>query len=460
MFWMATLNPGKKRGRRKKLTPWQQMVKRHGGVMQAVRAKRRGKRTGKRKVGGRRRRKLSAWNLMVKKYGGVKGAVKARKSLRHRHTHKFGWNAKSAMKRSRSRRRRGGKRHGRRSIMARSRTRRKSRRVRRNAWHGAPRKHRAAALKGWRKRRKSGRVHGRRHRKGGRRRRVSQVTAMRRWAASLGSGGFKRNGRRKRKYRRNSVVPVSWNPRRRRARSRRKYRRNGVLPISWNPRRRRARLSYRRNGVLPISWNPVAAIGSAPAAILGQLKEFINPTFWIETGIPTVAGFGLSKSLGNKLYDFASGYIPVPAQVAPYARIASQALAGSALAYGVKRFGGAVTPRAAKIAQGIWLGTVVNVAFSFLQLVLPTQVKDFVGLSGVGDSLNSRMRDAIRAKVNGNMNGMGRFGTYLKASNMIPQRGNVGEYVTENALRAQGGYAPGPTASIADLDVGNPGPSF
>ena len=41
-FWLATLNPGKtrrKRGKRRtKLTAWQRAVKRHGGVMQAVKA--------------------------------------------------------------------------------------------------------------------------------------------------------------------------------------------------------------------------------------------------------------------------------------------------------------------------------------------------------------------------------------------------------------------------------------
>ena len=45
-FWNAVLNPGRKRkkrrgsGRRRRLSAWQKMVKRHGGVQGALKARR------------------------------------------------------------------------------------------------------------------------------------------------------------------------------------------------------------------------------------------------------------------------------------------------------------------------------------------------------------------------------------------------------------------------------------
>lgn len=450
MFWMATLNPGGKTRRRRKLTPWQRMVKRHGGVQGALKARRAGKR-GHRKG---RRRKLSAWNRMVKKYGGVKAAVKARRKLRHRHTRKFGWNANSATKRGRRSRRRGGK-VGRRNVMRRT---RRARRTRRNAWHGAPRKHRAAALKGWRKRRKSGRVRVKRHRRGGRRRRTSKIALMRAWARSLVG---RRNPRRRRKYKKNSVVPVSWNGRRRR----RKYRRNAVLSTSWNGRRRRR--SYRRNSVLSTSWNPANIAGGlmqAPGQILSRLGEFVDIGFWTETGIPVVGGFVLSRTLGAKVYGFISEKITLPTAVAPFLRIASDAVSGAALSWAVGRF--LPIGNKAKIAQGIWLGTVVNVAYSVLKEVLPSGVKDAIGLSGLGQNsdLSSKMRDAVARRVEAELSGYGMsayltqresrldgMGAYLTQRALQDQ--GVGEFVTDRQLRSQNDYGPTPSGDLRDYDV-------
>ncbi len=419
-FWLAALNPGPKksrsrRGKRRTLTAWQKAVKRHGGVMQAVKARRKRSRRG-----GKRRRNpfltttLTSGGALVGMNGGRKRRIKRNKTRRS-----------VSLRVSRSRRSR--KASSRRSQMA-----RKTRRRRMPS------------------RGRGGRFVSRR------------------------SGGHRR--RKSRRTRRNPVLPISWNgPRRRRkSRSRRRSRRNPLFlsrsgfkarkhkgyrrlrmrrssprhwhnnPIAANPRRRRSRRSYRRNPVLPISWNPARALGlgGAPGEVLGRLGSFIDVKFWTETGVPAAAGFFGSKAAGGFVLDMVGKVWVPPANMAPYLKMACDALAGSGIAYALGRF------YSKQAADSFWLGTVVNVAHSVLkQLFGDTEIAKKIGLSGLGDDIAERMKEAIAQRVNGALNGYG-MGSYLRTTNM---RG-MNEYVTERDLRGRPSFSATPGSDLRDYD--------
>jgi len=432
MFWMATINPGgrTRRGRRRKLSAWQRMVKQAGGVQAAVKLRRRLRRGRKAKVGHRRAarrvRRLTDWQRMVKKCGGIHAALKEMRKQKRRSA---GTRRGSLRRRPRTK--------ARRSSMARTRRRRlpprgrggkfRSRRGRRrNPWFGHPRAHRRAALKGWRGRRRrhtGGRV---RHRRGGRRRGSRQIALMRMWAKTLGA----RRGR------------IGANPRRRR-----RYRRNAVVPVSWNPRRRR---SYRRNSVLPyFAMNPGGIVGE----ITGKLSKFIDVNFWIETGVPAVGGFVGSKFLGAIIYDNLGKKLTdaVGAAAEPFVRAAGNAVAGAVLAMGVGKI-----LKKPKMADGIWLGTVVSVAHDLLRAILPASIKSAIGMSGLGEDVSSRMREAVARRVEAEMaglNGTNGMGTFLTQREMEPQMSGLNEFITDTELRRQNGYSASPAGDLRDFDV-------
>ena len=420
-FWLATLNPGGKtrRGRKRRtLTAWQRAVKKHGGVMQAVKARRAGKR---KRRGGRRRRNPFLTTV------GASGA-------------------KVLMNATRKRKRRRSKIRTRRSAVSRRSLRSRSRRA------SSSRRSKMA--------RKT------------RRRRLSRGRGGR--FVSRRSRGSRRRGRR---TRRNPVLPISWNPKRKRRRSRRRrnplflsrkgfssrkhkgYRRLRIrrsAPRHWhnNPRRRRSSRRYRNNPVLPISWNPARALGlgGAPGAILGKLGSFVDMKFWTEIGVPAASGFFGSKAVGGLLLETATKFgLPIPATAQPYAKMAADALGGATLAYVVSRFYNS------KAGDSVWLGTIVNVAHALLkQLIGGTDIAKKIGLDGLGDDLAQRMKDEIARRVQNNLNGMG---AYFRSTN-IPVRNGMGEYVTYPALRQRPSFAPTPGADLKDYDVTNQDTSF
>ena len=288
------------------------------------------------------------------------------------------------------------------------------------------------------------------------------------------SGGRRR---RRRSYRRNPVLPISWNPRRRRRRRSRRNplfrsRRSGRFkgrapgrrlhrrrrsPHYWhnqgvtggflnNGRRRRRR--YRRNSVLPISWNPLAATrGGAVGQVLGRVKSFISVPFWTETGVPAAVGFFGSKAIGTFIIDMTNKAVTIPAVAVPFAKMAANALGGAGLAYLVGRFYNK------KAGDAVWLGTVVNVAHTMLkQLLGGTAVAKAIGLEGLGDDLERAMREQIAARVQNSLNGMG---SYLRTTNLMTGSGRLAEYVNTSALQARPGYAPGPGADLRDYDIAN-----
>lgn len=430
-FWLATLNPGRKvrRGRRRKLTAWQRAVKKHGGVMQAVRAMRKGKR---KRVRSRSRRRRNPF-LTAGGAAGAKVLMNARRRPRRR---------------------------------------RKIRTRRSAVLRGSPR--------------------SRSRRASSRRSKMARKTRRRRHRMpSRGRGGrfvSRRTRGRRRRTRRNPVLPISWNPRRRRRRSRRnplfRSRRTGKFrgrppgrrlhrrrrsPRYWhnafqaNPKRRRSRRRYRRNSVLPISWNPGGLLslrGSGPVgSVLGRVTKFVDVKFWTEDGIPAATGFFASKAGGalvmegiNKLASTVGFSIPSVAQ--PYAKMAADAVAGAGLAWLADRFVGK------RQGDMVWMGTVVNVAYSMLKALLgDTEIGRKIGLSGLGDDLTARMKDAIAARVAANLRGLNGMGAYLTQNDLRPQMG-LNEYVTENALRMRATYAPTPGASLKDYDPTNQENSF
>lgn len=184
--------------------------------------------------------------------------------------------------------------------------------------------------------------------------------------------------------------------------------------------------------------------------VLGRVKTFIDVRFWTETGVPAAVGFFGSKAAGNFIYNNLPNAVltAVPA-AQPYIRILSDAIGGAGLAYLTGRFMGK------KQGDALWLGTVVNVAYSLLKNLLGgTGIAATIGLDGLGDDLADRMRGEIARRVQasisgGRLNGMG---SYLRTTNVD---GRLSEYVTEGALRSSSAYSPG--NALGDENMESPG---
>lgn len=418
-FWLATLNPGKKsrRGRRRrKLSAWQRAVKKHGGVMQAVRARRAAKRGRGRKrrnpfltAGAARVATVAANAVRRRRKHSKRGSAVLRRSLRGR-SRRTARRYQMARKTRRSRRRRTPPRgRGGRFLSRRSRGRR---RTRRNPLLGLA-------------------ANPRRRRR--RRARRNPLFLSRRGFSGRRHRGFRQMHRRRRR-------PHYWH--------------NSVLPVSWNPRRRKShRRRYRRNSVLPVSWNPAALAiggrGGVMAATVGRLKTFVDVKFWTETGIPAATGFFGSKAIGGMIVTQVNKVEAIskmiPSAAAPFVRMAADAMGGGLLAWATSRF------YSRKAGDAVWLGCIVNVAHTLLKQFLGnTAFGRSIGLSGLGDDLADRMRDAVAQRVQNDLRGLGNgLGTYLTA----PQT-RLGEYVTEGQLRTGSEYSPG-GGGLREYDVRN-----
>lgn len=418
-MWLATLNPGRtaRRGRRKRrtLSAWQRLVKKAGGVMQAVKLRRKLK-SGKKSRRGRRKFRRNSFLTTTLSSGGAHVLMNASRKRRRRKIR----SRRSAVSR-RSRRGRSRRAAARRSKMA-----RKTRR----------RRHRRTPPRG----------------RGGR------------FKSSRSS-----HRRRRRRTRRNPVLPISWNPtrRRRRRRSRRNplflsrrgfsgrkhrgYRRlhrRRHAPRTWHNNPRRRRRSYRNNPVLPISWNPGGIMSSSGPLgdVLGRAKAFIDVKFWTETGLPSAVGFFGSKAAGGFIYNQLPNALlqNIPSAAFPYVRMATDALGGSLLAYLVSRFIGK------KQGDSVFVGTVVNVAYSALKALLGgTDIARTIGLDGLGDDLADRMKAEIANRVQASINGgrLNGMGSYLRQT-------NLNEYVTEGAMRLNNAFSPGNALGDENIEGG------
>ncbi len=403
MFLLATLNPASRRTKRRRA--------RHKTGCACVICGHRAKRTR-----GRGRRRLSAWQRMVKKHGGVMQAL----AVRRRGGKVSRKSRRSSTKRGTSLRRR--PRRSKKEVKTMART--------------ARRRRRRTPPRG-----RGGRFMSRRRRAGGRRRR--------RVAANTWFGQPRRHRKAARLgYRRRRRHSFADNPPRRR-RGRRHYRRNSVVPVSWNPRRRRRR-GYRRNAVLPyFAMNPAKALGlgGAPGAILGRVQSFLGIGFWTETALPATAGFLGTKVVGKAISTFLGGILKTDeASMAGKAvKIGSQALAASALSFLVSRFLGQ------KRGQAVFIGGVVSVAHAVLMEIIPAgDFRHAIGLDGLGDDLSSRMREAVQRRVEAELSGMG---TYMTQPDTMRRLDGMGAYVTDNEVRRQAEYSALPTGDLRDYDV-------
>ena len=404
MFWLATLNPGRKSHRKR----------RHKRGCACVICAHKSRKHGRRRSGKRRR--LTDWQRMVKKYGGVRQAVKARRKLKRR-GRRFAANAVSTKKRGRRSRRRNGS-IARRSDMARTR-RRRSRRLPPRGAHGRFKSRRS---------------------KGRRRVRRNPLFRARR------TGKYSRRGsRRLHQYRPGGI---GWhNPRRRKSGRRRSYRRNAVMPISWNGRRHRRR-SYRRNAVVPTSWNPAGALAGVlgRSGPLSRVQGLVDIKFWTETGLPAVGGFLCSKVVGGMVFGLVGEKllgVSATDKSAPYVRAGADAIAGGILSWAAESF-----MKNKKMADAIWLGTVISVGHTILKaLIGDTDFGRSIGLSGLGDDVSSALRDRVKQRVERSLSN---YGTYLTQEDTQPQ---LNEFVTEDRMRLQSSYAPGPNGDLRDYDV-------
>jgi hypothetical protein len=316
-----------------------------------------------------------------------------------------------------------------------------------------------------------------------------------------GAGGrFKASHRRRhRRHRRNPVVPVSWsgNPTRRRRKSSRRrrnplflsrrgfsrrkhrgYRRlhrrrrsprhwhnNPVLPFfAFNGKRRRKshgrrhhrrsrRHSYRRNPVLPFfAFNPGGGAGS----IMNRMSSMMDVRFWTETALPVAGGFFGSKLVGSQLYGliFSSGSSPLaamlPLPTIPYVRLALNAVSGAGMAWAAEKF------VSKKVADGIWIGTIVGVASSLLKNLLDafapgvSSQLGLSGLAGLDGDISSQMKDAVVRRVQANL------GTYMTKNSLNRGivRPSLSAYQTRAALQSAT-YDPSPRGMMSDYDVTN-----
>jgi len=384
MLWLATLNPGgktrkRKFAKRRKLSAWQRAVKRHGGVMQAVRAMR------KRKKSSKKRRSV--------------GIAKRLASRPRKNARRF----VMAKVRSRRRRRYGARR-------------------RRNAWYGARRAHARASRLGWR----------RRHH----RRRNPLYRATRATKPKSRKGQFAARG-----IRLSRIRGGGWHN-------------NAVVPVSWNPRRRR----YRRNSVLPISWNPGAA-GGVIGGVLGRAQKFVDIGFWTDTALPVAGGFIGAKLAGGFVWGILGEQVfkvTTADTLGKVVRIGSDVLGTSILSWAVGNFIGKA------MAEKVFLGGVVSVAHSVLQMLLGgTDIGRAVGLSGMGNDIADRMRAAVARRVQASL--AGHMGTYLNINELQPQGmagGRLGAYVNITDLASQAGYVGSPGADMRDYDVSRTETSF
>jgi hypothetical protein len=384
-FWLATVNPGKSSRKAKK--------------------PRKARKAAKKAVTVSRKKKLSALLKRLK--------VSRKAHLRGRPRRLAGL-------------------FGRRNGMAKV---RKSRRPRRNAWKGAPRLHRKAALKGWARRMRKARknpLFGARKRKSRKnplwlrrfksgKTRFMHLPKGRLMHRSKKTGRFHNNG---------PVLPMSWNP---------------VLPVSWNSKRKAGRRA--RRNTYGYWHNPAATGVLAGLPVIGPAQAFLDVSFWTGTALPAAAGFIGTKTAGAFIHGLIPvAWLPANAALSDAVRIAADVVGASALSWGVSTFVDK------QMGKAVFIGGVVSITHSVLKALLGgTQIGTAIGISGLGDELSDRMQQAVSQRVRAALSGMG---SYLNVSDLQKRNlAGMGEFVTADSLRAQGGYAASPAAtSLMDYD--------
>lgn len=179
----------------------------------------------------------------------------------------------------------------------------------------------------------------------------------------------------------------------------------------------------------------------------------IDVRFWTETALPVAGGFFGSKLLGSQIWN---NLLPnsvtsmVPMVAIPYVRLGLNAVSGAGMAWAAEKF------VSKKVADGIWIGTIVGVASSLLKNLLDAfapGVSGSLGLSGLagldGD-ISSQMKDAVVRRVQANL------GTYMTKNSLNRGivRPSLSAYQTRAALQ-NATYDPSPRGMMSDYDVTN-----
>jgi hypothetical protein len=196
-----------------------------------------------------------------------------------------------------------------------------------------------------------------------------------------------------------------------------------------------------------MSWNPAGMLSGVlgRSGPLSRVQGLIDIKFWTQTGLPAVGGFLGSKVVGNMVFGLIGekllGISPTD-KAAPFVRAGANAVAGGLLAWVAQNF-----LKNRKMADAIWLGTVISVGHSILkELLKGTEIATTIGLDGLGEDISSALHQRVRQRVEASM------GTYLTYPDTQPQVSGLREYVNEDALRMQQGYAPSPTGDLREYD--------
>jgi hypothetical protein len=205
--------------------------------------------------------------------------------------------------------------------------------------------------------------------------------------------------------------------------------------------------------VLPFfAFNPGGGAGS----IMARMNSMMDVRFWTETALPVAGGFFGSKLAGFQLYSliFQSGSSPLaamlPLPTIPYVRLALNAVSGAGMAWAAEKF------VSKKVADGIWIGTIVGVASSLLKNLLDAFAPGvsgqlgLSGLAGLDGDISSQMKDAVVRRVQANL------GVYMtqKSLNRGIVRPSLSAYQTRSAL-VNATYDPSPRGNMSDYDVTN-----
>ena len=222
--------------------------------------------------------------------------------------------------------------------------------------------------------------------------------------------------------RRNAVLPVSYNRKRRRGR---RARRNAVLPVSYNRKRRKGRRSRRNSAILPVSYNRGGRYrtNDPVAVIRASAQKALSVDFWTDTVLPMGAGFIGGQFLGGVAYSFIqkltgaqTGFMGSLQKIGSRA-IGAIAAAGVSVLVPFKRKG-----RGGDIAAKVLAGGLVAVFAAILQEVFGqdtyskmTGMADFDNMAeGLTEELKARIADSVRGEITrqeGGVNGVSAFVT-------------------------------------------------
>ena len=193
------------------------------------------------------------------------------------------------------------------------------------------------------------------------------------------------------------------------------------------------------------AFNPGGGGGNPLNAIMDRAKSLIDVRFWTETGVPAAVGFFGSKTLGGLVHQYTltqfAGIGPTSPYY-PYTKAVADAVSGAALSWAASRWYNK------KAGDAIWLGTVVNVAYSLLRSLFGnTSWGQMIGLSGLGNDVSDRLKEAVTRRVQASLGSYLNEGT-LRRNTVRP----MGTYATVDRLRTDT-YDPSPRADLRDYDV-------